>query len=181
MGPVIPFGPDSAAMAHSVSRWNVVRPGAVLAFVVSYFVAYSASEHVWGTLAVPSPFWLPDSVLLSALLLTRGQSWWIFVAAIWPVRLLVGAVPGTPLWFEFVTIANDALKAIVAAWLLRRIIGRRISLDTLNEFFVFLSVAAIGVPALSALAAAPARYMLGDPVWPAMYRWFLGDALAQVI
>jgi signal transduction histidine kinase len=168
-------------MAHSDSRWKIVPPGAVLAFVASYFLAFSASEHVWGALAVPSPFWLPDSVLLSALLLTRGQSWWVFVAVIWPVRLLVGAVPGTPLWFQLVSIANDALKAMIAAWLLRRIIGRRVSLDTLNEFFIFLGVAAVGVPALSALAAAPARYMLGDPVWPAMYRWFLGDALAQVI
>jgi two-component system sensor histidine kinase UhpB len=168
-------------MVHSVSRWKIVRPGAVLAFVVSYFLAFSASEHVWGTLAVPSPFWLPDSVLLCALLLTRGQSWWIFVALIWPVRLIVGAVPGTPLWFHVVAIANDALKAIVAAWLLRRIIGHRVRLDTLNEFFIFLGVAAVGLPAASALASAPARYVLGDPIWPSMYRWFLGDALAQVI
>jgi two-component system sensor histidine kinase UhpB len=168
-------------MAHSVSRWKTVRAEAVVVFVVSYFLAFSASEHLWGTLAVPSPFWLPDSVLLCALLLTRPQSWWIFVALIWPVRLLVGAVPGTPLWFHLVAIVNDALKAILAAWLLRQLIGSRVRLDTLNEFFIFLGVAAFGVPVVSALAAAPLRYLLGDPMWPALYRWFLGDALAQVI
>src|SRR5215813_5239779 len=168
-------------MPHSVSRIRTVRPEAVLAFAVAYFLAFSASEHAWGTLAVPSPFWLPDSILLCALLLTPGRGWWIFLGLIWPIRLLVGAVPGTPLWFHVVAIANDALKAIVAAWLLRQFIGHRVRLDTLNEFFIFLGVAAVGLPAASALAAAPARYVLGDPIWPSMYRWFLGDALAQVI
>jgi hypothetical protein len=104
-----------------------------------------------------------------------------FVGSILPIRLLAGAVPGTPLWFQFAAIGNDAVKAIVAAWLLRRLVGPRVRLDTLNEFFIFLGVAAVAVPALSALAAAPLRYMLGDPVWSALYRWFLGDALAQVI
>jgi two-component system sensor histidine kinase UhpB len=132
-------------------------------------------------LAVPSPFWLPDSVLLCALLLTPARDWWIFVVAIWPVRLLIGAAPGTPLWFQLATIANDALKATVAAWLLQRILGRRVRLETLKEFFIFLGVAAVAVPVMSAAVAAPARYVLGDPVWSAAYRWFLGDALAQVI
>jgi signal transduction histidine kinase len=168
-------------MVQSVSRWRIVRPEAILAFVVCYALAFGASEHAWGSLAVPSPFWLPDSVLLCALLLTPSEAWWIFLVAILPVRLLAGAVPGTPFWFQLVTIVIDAMKALVAAWLLRQLIGRRVRLDTLNEFFIFLGVAAVAVPALSALAAAPARYVLGDPMWNTSYRWFLGDALAQVI
>lgn len=168
-------------MAHSIDRPKTVRPEVVGAFIASYLLAVRLSEHVWGTLAVPSPFWLPDSILLSALLLTPAEHWWIFLAAIWPIRLTMGAIPGTPLWFQVVSVANDSVKAILAAWLLRRLIGRRIRLDTLNEFLIFLGIAAVAVPAVSALLAAPARYMLGDPVWGATYRWFLGDALAQVI
>jgi two-component system sensor histidine kinase UhpB len=169
-------------MLHSIiSRLKSVRRGAVVAFIVWYALAFSASEHSWGTLAVPSPFWLSDSVLLCALLLTPGESWWIFIVAIWPVRLLVGAVPGTPIWFQLTATANDALKAIAAAWLLRQLIGRRVRLDTLSEFFVFLGVAAIVMPVLSALAAAPARHILGNPTWSSIYQWFLGDSLAQVI
>jgi signal transduction histidine kinase len=168
-------------MVHSVSRPKAVRPEAVAAFIACYFLAVRLSEHVWGSLAVPSPFWLPDSVLLCALLLTPGKHWWIFVGSILPIRLLAGTAPGTPLWFQFAAIGNDAVKAIVAAWLLRRLIGPRVRLDTLNEFFIFLGVAAVAAPALSALAAAPLRYVLGDPVWSALSRWFLGDALTQVI
>jgi signal transduction histidine kinase len=105
----------------------------------------------------------------------------VFLVAIFPLRLLVGAPPGTLFWFQLQTIANDAFKGIAGAWLLQRLIGRRIRLDTLTEFLVFLGVAALLVPMLSALAVAPARVSLGDSAWPAMYRWFLGDALAQVI
>ena len=181
MAAVIRFRACFAAMRHSTSRWKILRPEAILAFIGCYALAYGASEHAWGSLAVPSPFWLPDSILLCALLLSPSENWWIFLVAIWPIRLLVGALPGTPLWFQLATIAIDAAKAIAAAWLLRNIIGRRIRLDTLNEFFFFLGVAAVAVPALSALVAAPLRYLLGDPIWTALYRWFLGDALAQVI
>jgi two-component system sensor histidine kinase UhpB len=167
-------------MRYRFTQWTIVRREA-MAFVVCYSLAFSASEHVWGTLAVPSPFWLPDSVLLCALLLTPEESWWIFIGVIWPLRLLIGAVPGTPVWFQLVATTNDSLKALVAAWLLRQLIGRRVRLDTLSEYFVFLGVAAVAVPAASALAAAPARYVLGSPLWSGMYQWFLGGALAQVI
>jgi hypothetical protein len=39
----------------------------------------------------------------------------VFVVTIWPIRWLVGAVPGTPAWFVFLSIANDTLKALGAA------------------------------------------------------------------
>ena len=152
-----------------------------LSFVVGYFCAFILAERAYGTLAVPSPFWLPDSVLLTALLLTPRSQWWVFATVIWPIRLFWGAVPGTPMWFQFVTIANDMTKGLAAAYLLQRFIRTPIRLHTFHEFLIFLGIAGIAVPAVSALAAAPARYMLGDPVWRAMYQWFLGDLLAQVI
>src|SRR5262249_12616730 len=57
----------------------------------------------------------------------------------------------------------------------------RVRLETLNEFLIFLGIAGIAVPLLSALAAAPARHALGDPIVTAAVQWFLGDALAQVV
>jgi two-component system sensor histidine kinase UhpB len=150
-------------------------------FVLGYFLAVTLSEHVYGSVAFPSPFWLPDSVLLCALLLTPRTEWWLFLLAVYPLRLLAGAPAGTPSWFQLLTISNDAVKGIAGAWLLQRLIGRRVRLDTLTEFLVFLGVAAVLMPTLSALAAAPGRVSLGDSAWTAVYRWFLGDALAQVV
>src|SRR5262245_24586902 len=125
-------------------------------FVASYLVAFNLSERAYGSLAVPSPVWLPASVLLCALLVATREAWWFFLATIWPVRLLAGAVPGTPPWFQLVTIAIDSGKAFGAAWWIQRSIGRRAQLDTLNQLLVFFGVAAAAVPLLSAAVAAPA-------------------------
>src|SRR5262245_2081436 len=61
-------------------------------FIAAYVVALLSSEHLYGTLEVPSPFWIPDSVLLCALFLNRRATWWVFILAIWPVRLFLGAL-----------------------------------------------------------------------------------------
>src|SRR5262245_5624812 len=151
------------------------------AFAIAYILAIQLSERAYGSLAVPSPFWLPDSVLLCALLLAPRKHWWIFLVSACAMRWVLGALPGTPFWFVVTTTANDMLKAVGAAWILRRFVRDQIRLDTFNEFLVFVGVAAVAMPALSALAAAPARHALGDPLWTAAYRWFLGDALAQVV
>jgi two-component system sensor histidine kinase UhpB len=150
-------------------------------FIVTYLIAFSLSTRVYGTSGLSSPFWFPDSVLLSALLLAPREQWWIFLVAIWPLRLLSGARPGTPLWFQLVSIANDALKGLASAWLIQRFVGRRIRLETLNELLAFFGIAAVAMPLASTVLVMPARYALGDPVWRGAYGWFLGDALTQII
>src|SRR5262252_11226215 len=112
-------------------------------FAAGYVLAFALSERGYGSLAVPSPFWLPDAVLLCALLLAPSNRWWNFCGAILAIRVLIGGVPGTPFWFQFLTIINDALKAIATAWLLQRVLGRRVRLETLTEFFIFLGIAAV--------------------------------------
>lgn len=169
---------EKAGALRGLSRTDVLHGAA---FGAIYFVAVSASEHLYGSLHLPSPFWLPDSVLLCALLLIPRRLWWIVFLAVWPVRLLAGVPHGTPLWFWLTSIVNDSLKAFLAAWLLHRMLGRRLRLNTFHEWLIFLGVAATAVPLISAIGAAPARYALGEPLWSAGYQWFMGDALAQVV
>jgi two-component system sensor histidine kinase UhpB len=157
---------------------NLVR---LTVFATAYVLAVKLAEGAYGSLSVPCPLWLPDSVLLCALLVTPSRTWWILLAALAPLRLITGAVPGTPLWFQLVSIANDGVKAVAAAWLLQRILGQPIRLQTLKEYLIFLVVAAAVCPLMSALAAAPFRYMLGDDPATAASIWFLGDSVAQVI
>ena len=162
---------------RELPRLNIFR---LAAFSVVYFLAVLGGESLYGTVGVPSPFWFPDAVLLCALIPTPKNQWWVLVLLTWPIRLAVGAPPGTPLWFVLLGIANDSAKGLLAAWWLDRLQPRS-HLDTLCEFARFLGVAALAVPVASALVAAPARYALGDSLWSAGYRWFLGDAVAQVI
>jgi integral membrane sensor domain MASE1 len=83
-------------------------------------------------------------------------------------------------WFIVTSMLNDVSKAFFSAWLLQRLVRRPIQLNTLREFRIFVSVAAGLSPLLSALAGAATRSALGNPVLEP-YRWFLGDALAQVV
>jgi hypothetical protein len=76
MIPAVTAAPAAAdASADSkTARFTLPPPATILNFVVGYFCAFALSERACGTLAVPSPFWLPDAVLLCALLLTpRSQ------------------------------------------------------------------------------------------------------------
>jgi integral membrane sensor domain MASE1 len=169
---------EKASPLGGLSRIDVLH---CAAFGAGYFFAVRASEHLYGSLHLPSPFWLPDSVLLCALLMIPRRLWWTVFLIAWPIRLLAGVPQGTPLWFWLTSIVNDSVKALLAAWLLQRVLGRTARLNTFREFLTFLGVAAAGVPLLSAIAAAPARHALGDPLWRAGYQWFMGDALTQVI
>jgi signal transduction histidine kinase len=169
---------EKASRLGGLSRIDLLH---CAAFGATYFFAVRAGEHLYGSLRVPSPFWLPDSVLLCALLLIPRRLWWTVFLVAWPIRLLAGVPQGTPLWFWLTSIVNDSVKALLAAWLLQRVLGRTVRLNTFREFLIFLAVAAAGVPLLSATAAAPARHTLGDPLWRAGYQWFMGDALTQVI
>src|SRR4051812_11438083 len=159
----------------------IAAPVTIATFAAGYALAFTLSERAYGALAIPSPFWLPDAVLLSALLLAPRAQWWVLLAAIWPIRLLLGAPPGTPFWFQITTAAIDTAKGTAAAWLLQRCLRRSFRLDTLGEFLTFVMIAAVGVPVASTLIAAPARHALGDPLWGAGVQWTLGDALAQVV
>ena len=150
-------------------------------FLFGYLLALQFSERLYGSLGVPSPFWLPDSVLLCAVLLAQKRHWWVLILSTWLIRLIPGAPAGTPSWFVFFAAVVDSLKALLSAWLLQHWLPRSARINTLRGFLIFLGVAGGAVPLVSALAAAPARHVLGDPLWEAGYRWFLGDALAQAV
>jgi signal transduction histidine kinase len=171
----------SERVAGVPRRTSATRVAAATAFAAAYLLSIKLAEGAYGSLAVPSPFWLPDSVLLCALLITPRREWWFWIALMWPLRLAAGVVPGTPLWFQLLAVANDSAKAVCAAWLLHKILRRTVRLSTLKEFLVFLVVAAAAVPLLSALAAGAARHGLGDEAWGATYRWFLGNCVTQVV
>lgn len=148
-----------------------------LIFASVYVLAVVCSEYLSSG---PTPFGLPDSVLLCALLVTRRRHWWVSILAVWLIRLGLGAAFGThPLWFFAYAIANDSAKALLAAWWMERVLRAPVRLNTLRQFAVFLGIAAAAVPLLSAFAAIPVFHAMGDTAWGGFYRWFLRDSLAQ--
>jgi PAS domain S-box-containing protein len=149
-------------------------------FELAFFIAYENAMKMAPRSG--APFWLPDSVLLCALLLTPPRRWWIYLVAPLPLRLFVALPPDTPMWFLMAAFLNDSLKALVAAALLRRVLpARGIRFDSLHEFWIYLAAAVVAAPALSGFAGAASWVPLGREFWPTWRNWFLGDALANIV
>jgi PAS domain S-box-containing protein len=128
-----------------------------------------------------APFWPPDAILLCALLLTPWRRWWLYLIVTLPIRLSVAVPPDISIWFLLAVYANDSLKAIISAALLKRINHGPPRLESMQELFLFFTVAVLSVPMLSAFAGAATRMAIGDSYWAAWQRWFLGNALANLL
>jgi len=148
-------------------------------FAVSYLIAYGYGTLFLQTAA--APLWFPDSVLLCALLLTPTSEWWLYLTIAVPIRFIPAPHPAVPLWFVFATSANDILKAVFAAYLLRRLPNGSRHPSTMPQLATYLGVGVFVVPVVSAFAGAAARHSLGYSFWASWYQWFLGDALANVV
>lgn len=153
--------------------------GKAILFGVTFLAAY-----VWamvGVLGPGSALWLPDAVLLTALLLTPVRQGWMYLLIALPIRLLVRSDPSPPDWFLWASFANDSLKALLSSYLLRRLLKPSVRLEKIRDYVIFLLVTGLLSPALSATAGAASRALLGDPFWTVWPRWFLGDAIAVIL
>ena len=145
-------------------------------FLVAYLAACLWSDH-WAT-GLGAAVWPPDAVLLIALLVDRQTPWWWYVLSALLVRwFALGSAPSWLFWSSYI---NDALKAMLSAFLLRRTLSNAPWLDTVRDFAMFVFVAACVSPVLSAFAGAGTRAMFGDPFGKVWLQWFLGDSLAIV-
>jgi len=171
--------------AATWSPWSGVQPASLrnvlgyCIFLAAFYGAYRLGMSFSPLLS--APFWLPDSVLLCALLCTRRSWWWLLLLSTLPIRLLTNVPPDTSTGFLVAVFANDCAKAALSAWLLQRFMPDPFRFPTMRDFGVFCGVAVLLSPALSALAGAASRAGIGHAFWPAWEQWFLGDALAGII
>jgi PAS domain S-box-containing protein len=163
------------------TSWEKVpQAGRIVIFSLVYAAAYWFSSTF--SASSPAPFWAPDAVLLAVLLLSPRKTWWIYAALSLPIRLAISlsAFPG-PLAFLLSTTANDALKGLLAAAVLRHRKPEGKWLSSPRDFAEFVAVAVIASPALSAVAGAASRGAFGADFWPVWATWFLGDAVACLV
>lgn len=149
------------------------------AFALVFYIAYRSGMSFSQTTA--SPFWFPDSVLLSALLVARPGRWWVFILLPLPIRLLSEVSEGIPLWFLLTTFWIDSAKGLAAALALRGLVARSFRLQTPREIGAFFLFAVILVPGAAAFLGSGARSVLGHDYWPSWEQWFLGNAMAQMV
>jgi PAS domain S-box-containing protein len=151
----------------------------VCVFAAAFYFAYRYGMKFGSRTA--SPFWLPDSILLCALLRTRPKFWWIFLLVPLPIRLFSYLAYAEPTWFLLGSYGVDSAKGLIAALALRRVLANPIRLETVRDFAWFGLIAVLLVPAASAFAGAALRSLKGADYWLSWEQWFMGDAVAQLV
>src|SRR5215467_13379797 len=114
--------PLSPQMGYSRTRSVLLELRNFVLFASAYLAAYGCSRFLaQGTRA---RLWLPDSVLLCALLLAPRKKWWLYLLITVPIRFVPGVRPQVAAWFLWTTWANDVAKALLTAYLLQYAIGK---------------------------------------------------------
>ncbi|MCA1369936.1 MASE1 domain-containing protein [Bradyrhizobium sp. BRP14] len=129
--------------------------------------------------------WPPSGLFIATLILAPKQSWpwWVLVGCL-------GELFGNALWFHsplpaaVLMYAGNALEAMVGAWLVNRVLGRSVRLETLQEVLVFVLLGAGVAPVVSATVGSATLAGFGilsqtfSGAWPL---WWIGDATGVLI
>jgi integral membrane sensor domain MASE1 len=149
----------------------------ICVFAISYYLAFKLSSDSSG--ATPSPLWIPNSLLLCALLRSRPRYWWIFLLITVPIRLTDNVLPLHPVWYRVGTMTVSAVQALAGAWTFRLIAPNRTRFGSWREWLALGAVLLIAAAAAFPMAAL--RHVLGQDYWLAWQLGFIGDALAQLV
>ncbi|NRP70035.1 Sensor protein FixL [Ensifer psoraleae] len=129
--------------------------------------------------------WPPSGLFIATLILAPKQSWqwWVLVGCL-------GELFGNALWFHsplpaaVLIYAGNALEAMVGAWLVNRVLGRSVRLETLQEVLVFVLLGAGVASVVSATVGSATLAGFGilsqtfSGAWPL---WWIGDATGVLI
>jgi PAS domain S-box-containing protein len=153
---------DSAADGPAASRAIGLRVGPrtrTLLGAVATAVAYGAAARAGAALSFPntplSAFWTANAILLAALMLSRRRDWWIYVALVLPVHLVVQVlfVHIAPLTSLISYVGNCAV-ALVGAWGMREFAPHVRRVDHFQTAVMFIVIAGVLAPLVTSLVLA---------------------------
>src|SRR5215831_11225991 len=179
---------DATDRPAPASGWGA-HPGARLAFgVLLLGAAYYATGIVGLALRLEpggiSTIWLPQGVILAALILAPLRYWWLYLAALLPLHLhLVTHFQGpVPLAIMLVQYGGNLAQGILGALAIRRILGAPPRLDDLRRMAVFLVLGVI-LPVVFVSALVTALFQLTgfvDNFWLTWHRRSLAGICGAV-
>jgi PAS domain S-box-containing protein len=157
-------------------------------------VAYAGAGYAGLQMAIPpgnvTAVWPPSGIALAAALLWGRRAWWgialgALLANTWTIfGPNSPAPPATALAVGAAIAAGDTLEALMGAYLLSRLTGRRNPLDRAADIFAFaaacvvscLIAATVGVTSLSA-----GGFIRWDDYTYTWWTWWLGDTAGALI
>jgi integral membrane sensor domain MASE1 len=133
----------------------LAKAGRMASWAALFGVAYVATAHINGNPVFLQSYiglvWVPNALLVSALILTSRKSWWL-VLAVSAVAHVVAMHGTTPVWRMAWQIPANAVFAMAITEALRRTIGFPLRFERSRDVLVYAALAAV-FPALLALIA----------------------------
>jgi two-component system, LuxR family, sensor kinase FixL len=176
---VVPARPWSLAFARPTRR--------TLASAACVAVAYAATARLAATLAFPglplSALWLPNAILLGALLLAPRRDWWVYVALALPAHLVVQPLlVEVPLLRALIGYTFNCVTALLGAFGLATLAPGLRRLDSMRLVAAFMMVAGLAAPVIGSIftAAALAAAHLTSSFWSTVVLRSLTNAFAAL-
>jgi PAS domain S-box-containing protein len=161
---------------------SAIRQGLIV-FAGYYIVAKLSTMLFSPDLSGPA-FWLPNSVLLAALLLNPFQVWWLLLLSAFPAYLICALQGGVPLGPSFGWFICGSLAAVIGAAGTSFLKGPSARFDTVRSMGFFV-LCAIGLgPALATflnLGFTALGQGNSQASWPMWSEHFVSAAFATLI
>ncbi|MEO8622628.1 MAG: PAS domain S-box protein [bacterium] len=162
-----------------------VAPARALLIAALAATAYFASARLGYLVDTPHGgviLWPPAGLMLALLLLSAGEDWPALLVGAFAGSMLSDAVSHLSVSFAISAGLANITESLVAAWWLRRRLGRSITMGSLREVGEFLVGAAVISNACTAtLGAVALHYGAGMPYGLSWFVWFVGDGLGMLI
>jgi len=173
----------STHQMHIFSSFVRQLPGP-LAVSLGYLVGAELAFYV-GTFSDQffAPFWPPNVVLFCALVYVPYSRWWIYIAAVLPVHILVEwqvAMPPPQIVVAFIT---NCAVAVLNALVVRQLLINPPWLDSFHRALLYVIGTACISPAVVAFGGAFVRIIAEGQArdyWTHWLQWYVSNSLASL-
>ena len=161
--------------------------------IVQSVILFSAGYYVGGIVGLQFHFppsgitviWPSTAILLSALLLTPPRYWWMYLLAVVPAHLhLVISFqnPNPSVVVALCQVANNVVEAVLAALVVRHVIGAPPRFDSLHKMAAFILLVGIMTNAIACASAVSLFLLTGWAVdfWLAWHQRVLAGTFPLI-
>ncbi len=155
-------------MSRRKANADLLRPVAgPLSVALAYFVAARVGQWLAFPSAPVSALWAPNAILLSGLILSSRNRWWLYLLAVLPFHVLAQAphVPLSQVAIQYCVNCLEALLGAVAIWTLKEQPPR---FDRLKSAVTLVAFAAVLAPLVTSYLMAVGFWLIGpsdDRFW----------------
>jgi signal transduction histidine kinase len=167
----------------TTSRDLIPLPARAFMLALAYYLGARVGFAFQAPGTPQSVMWLPNSLLLAALLITPQRQWPMYLAAAFPAQLLVAWESAAPIDTMSLLYLTNCLDAVLGASVVRLVTRGRWKLDGLRSLLVFFACGALAGPALISFldAAITVGTGWGTDYWFAFATRLRANTLTNVI